>query len=285
MSTRRALLVTFVTTSLAACTGTTSPSSQIVHETQDPSEPSPILPATPVTPVEAEPPAPLAGCARVGIGLDLNALPTGSSAASIDGYTRTRAAEFTALAPDDVTVELGFYSGVSVFEASLRAASNDRAIEQCNVMTAAFIPTVPGRPGSRESGGSVHEPCGPCPETCPDAYTLAVAWAKQKWPDSNVGRDAFEPGDSIEPIDLDRDGIPDLVLRHGSGSRNATHLVFWMRGGCPTYVGEFPASPLFGYACLTETHNGLCDLTASELMIHGEDQRSTYRFDGTSYQR
>jgi hypothetical protein len=114
----------------------------------------------PVPTTEAAAPG---GCAEVGIGLDLRALPTGSDQRDIQWYTQGQASDFEALAPAGVRVELFVASGgVSTFDARIFASSGSEALRHCRAMTEAFIPKAPGRPGSDESGGSVTSPCEPC---------------------------------------------------------------------------------------------------------------------------
>jgi hypothetical protein len=149
------------------------------------------------------------------------------------------------------------------------------------VASVAEAPTPAGADGRTERSASP-EAVTEAAEDCPDAESLAVQWAEKRWPDSAVSRDRFERDDQ-QSIDLDSDGVEDVVLRHGDATRNTEHLVFHMVDGCPVFVGQFPASSLFGYACLSAQSHGLCDISASMLMIHGEDQSTTYRFDGARY--
>lgn len=104
-------------------------------------------------------------CVIVSVGLSLQALPQPASPSSIDMYTRSRAEELRELLPDAVEVELLFSSGITVFDAKLFGASLADTLTTCETAVAAFIPTVPGRPGTRSSGGSVLDGCRACEPT------------------------------------------------------------------------------------------------------------------------
>jgi hypothetical protein len=101
----------------------------------------------------------------VSLGLSLQALPQPASASSIEMYTRSRADELRDLVPDAVEVELLFSPGASVFDAKLFGPSLAETLTTCEAAVAAFIPTVPGRPGTRGSGGSVLDGCRACAST------------------------------------------------------------------------------------------------------------------------
>lgn len=87
-----------------------------------------------------------------------------------------------------------------------------------------------------------------------------------------------------EPLDVDGDGHPDVVLVR-RGTTNVVHFVFVTKDACPHLVGEIVAAEILGIECLGTSHHGLCDVTASRLMIHGENERSTWIFSGTRYEQ
>jgi hypothetical protein len=91
----------------------------------------------------------------------------------------------------------------------------------------------------------------------------------------------FELAD--EQPDLDGDGRTDIVLV-GNGYRNAEHYFFVLRDGCADLVGVMSASTMMGFYCGTERTNGLCDIGIGRMMVHGETERSTYKFNGTTYE-
>jgi len=114
-----------------------------------------------------------------------------------------------------------------------------------------------------------------------DHCAPAVALAQTEHPGA---REASRILRSDTPLDLDRDGVRDCVLTTGEFGRNATYYLYVMRP-VPRYVGAIAASPLVGrLACRTgAVTEGLCELRAGEMMIHGETQTTSYRFDGRAY--
>lgn len=111
-----------------------------------------------------------------------------------------------------------------------------------------------------------------CAAAVDQAVALVGGGAQPDW---------FEHDD--DPPDLDGDGRADIVLV-GHGSRNAEHYFFVLRGGCAELAGVITASIVMGYGCRAEQTNGLCDLHIGRMMVHGETEHSTYKFDGTRYE-
>jgi|GEM_PF-4097545 len=109
---------------------------------------------------------------------------------------------------------------------------------------------------------------------------LALSSAQQMFPNKSWR--------SVEQknLDLNGDGIFDCILSHRESSKNASVLLYLSTDMEPTYVGTVDANILFGgLDCLDESVHGLCTISASILMIHGETQISTYLFDGEKYLR
>ena len=137
-------------------------------------------------------------------------------------------------------------------------------------------PSTPSRPSERRAS------CTTPAEDAARRMHDEVARRNPDVPPDRIGVevDHFSPVE--ESYDLDDDGSPDVVLRH-LGGRNTEHFVYQVKDGCGRFVGGFLASTLFPPACLHTKTNGLCDLGVSRLMIHGETEHSTYKFDGKEY--
>lgn len=103
-------------------------------------------------------------CVSVGIGLDLRALPQPAPAEGITLYAGGQADDFRRLAGASTRVEVYAQEGIAAFTAKMYGADAAALLRECESMSAKFMPTVPGHPLSKESGGSVSSPCAPCPK-------------------------------------------------------------------------------------------------------------------------
>lgn len=124
----------------------------------------------------------------------------------------------------------------------------------------------------------------PTPERAPAPKPQGACNAREQAAElSGVGAESLNEEKPISEgdFDFDGDGVDDIVWRFGSA--NADHYLFVRDEPCPRFVGKIPAALVFGLGCLSEKHNGLCIITASILMIHGESVRQDYAFDGTAY--
>ncbi len=165
------LVATFA---LAACAGNANPDATTPPGPSTPSPP-PTSPAPVPDTADAQIPdtadaqAPAVrsnrACAEVTIGLDLRALPTGTTTQDITRYTRARADELRNMAGPSAAPLIYIAEGVSTFRAELFADTERDAIATCRDVSWRFIPTVPGHPLSREPGGSIMSPCRPCART------------------------------------------------------------------------------------------------------------------------
>ncbi len=100
----------------------------------------------------------------------------------------------------------------------------------------------------------------------------------------SVSADAFGSPDFFAPFDLNDDGMPDCALRY----RGSIQLLFVATAEDRSefrYVGEVTSdgTVAYGFLCVGDPKHGMCSLSASQHMIHGESQIRSYEFDGTKY--
>jgi hypothetical protein len=108
-------------------------------------------------------PAPtVKACAAVSMGLDLRALPRGSTIEDIDLFVRGEAWE---MAGTQVANSPRVYtmSGVGAFDVAFDDQSSGEAHARCHAAVAAYLPKAPTNAGSTESAASVTTPCRDCP--------------------------------------------------------------------------------------------------------------------------
>jgi hypothetical protein len=103
------------------------------------------------------------GCARTSIGLDLRALPTGTSSSGIEMFGRGEASDFVGLAPASAAPQIFMTPGTASFVAVFEAASDVDAKAQCEQTVAAYLPTGPRLPILMTPAAHVTEACGTCP--------------------------------------------------------------------------------------------------------------------------
>jgi hypothetical protein len=130
----------------------------------------------------------------------------------------------------------------------------------------------------------------PPPAGCASIVEQATAWVRDEQRGRGIaGADEIrvelaqlEPARDL--IDLDADGTPELVLVFLDTGRNADHFLYAERDGCPLrLVGVVNLWSVAGIACRRVPERPLCDLHVNQLMIHGDQQASTWQFDGTRY--
>jgi len=114
---------------------------------------------------------------------------------------------------------------------------------------------------------------------CPDPITQAETWMR----DGKIHMEPDEFAPFSDSVDLDGDGSPELVLARLDYGRNAEHYFYLEREGCPTLVAVIHLWAVSGVGCHRIPGQPLCDLLTSELMVHGDQQASTWHFDGTHY--
>jgi hypothetical protein len=89
---------------------------------------------------------------------------------------------------------------------------------------------------------------------------------------------------SHSTLDLDGDGQYDCIVGLGGFSSNSQVYLYLNREQQSKYVGRVDSNLLVGpVSCLSSSHNGLCDIQAGVLMIHGEAKMQSYHFNGTEY--
>jgi len=124
---------------------------------------------------------------------------------------------------------------------------------------------------------------------CPDPITQAETWMRDEQrargmegaEKIRMEPDEFAP--FSDSVDLDGDGMPELVLAHLDYGRNAEHYFYLEREGCPTLVAVIHLWAVSGVGCQRISGQPLCELLTNELMVHGDQQASTWHFDGTHY--
>ena len=150
-------------------------------------------------------------------------------------------------------------------------------------------PTVVTPPATTDAAPEATAPSN-CKSTATD---LALQWIDR---DMAARHANYKPGShgltaasfkaAHKQPDLNGDGTSDTVIHDGaSGLRSARHFFFVIDGGCPKFVGTISFSPLLGHYCRTTRHNGLCELRVARMMIHGETETSTWRYNGVTYER
>jgi hypothetical protein len=149
---------------LLGCNGNRPTTTEANHTTSPVSSPKNegVPKPTAKEPPSEPPPAGPEQCVEVDIGLDLRALPHPVSEGHIRMYTRGQAQDFRELAPADVRIEIYVIDGVAAFAAKLYASEEVDLMATCTSMAEKFVPTVPGHPLSRSSGGSITTPCHVC---------------------------------------------------------------------------------------------------------------------------
>ncbi|MEM7153684.1 MAG: hypothetical protein AAF799_12630 [Myxococcota bacterium] len=91
----------------------------------------------------------------------------------------------------------------------------------------------------------------------------------------------FEP--AWTDVDLDDDGVLDLVLAYRNYGENVDHFFYRIRRGCPRLVGRINFWIVSGIGCRRDEGQKMCDLHVHQLMVHGDEQESVWRFDGKRY--
>ena len=84
-------------------------------------------------------------------------------------------------------------------------------------------------------------------------------------------------------VDLDDDGVPDLVLAYRNYGENVDHFIYRIRRDCPRLVGQINFWSVSGIGCRRVEGQKMCDLHVNQLMVHGDEQQSVWRFDGKRY--
>ena len=155
------------------------------------------------------------------------------------------------------------------------------------VCVACKKPPVGGQEGSDsglEYGSKTAPPAKPKPaglET--QRCAAALELARSSHPHITVARASVnEPKWSF---DLNLDGTKDCLLTTGESGRNSEYFLYVMGPAEPRFVGSVRANTLVGspYCDPSKVSHGYCEIRAGELMIHGETQTTTYRFDGERY--
>jgi hypothetical protein len=122
------------------------------------------------------------------------------------------------------------------------------------------------------------------PDPCAPALTAVAQLWKARNP--GAGNPTFEgaTGNALDgDHDFNGDGTADCAV--GTGGPERWLFLTAHPGEAPTFVGTVIADDLFGFSCLSNATNGLCDISASQRMIHGETQIRRYAFDGKVYRQ
>jgi hypothetical protein len=129
----------------------------------------------------------------------------------------------------------------------------------------------------------------PPPAGCSGIVEQATAWVRDEQHRRGIeGAEKIQVElEHLEPardlVDLDADGTPELVLAYLDTGHNADHFIYAERDGCPRLVGVVNYWSVSGIGCRRVPERPLCDLHVSQLMVHGDQQGSTWQFDGTRY--
>ncbi|MBI5501740.1 MAG: hypothetical protein HY907_15960 [Deltaproteobacteria bacterium] len=102
-----------------------------------------------------------AGCVAARVGLDLRALPVGTSTSGIDMFVAGQIDDIRRLVPAGVSAEFFVTSGVSSFDAVFRAGTPEDAAAACRRTLDAWLPTAPRLPVIMEPAATAG-PCEPC---------------------------------------------------------------------------------------------------------------------------
>lgn len=126
--------------------------------------PAPRAPAPPARPVaprpapDAPPPSPHR-FVEAELGLDLRALPTGSTPDMIDTYVLAQGDDLRALAPAGVDVEIRHVPGWGVLVTRFRAPELAAAHTACERTVAAYLAHAPQLPVIHAPGAQLTTPC------------------------------------------------------------------------------------------------------------------------------
>lgn len=140
------------------------------HSSPAPAAPPPVAarasePTAPRPPETSEPraasPGP-AACAEVHIGLDLRALPRGTSPSGIDMFVLGQASDLAGKAPSGAPPEIRTMPGAGLFDAVFRGAAPVDEVERCAQTVAAYLATAPLLPILMEPAAQVITACRPC---------------------------------------------------------------------------------------------------------------------------
>lgn len=129
----------------------------------------------------------------------------------------------------------------------------------------------------------------PPPAGCSGIVDQATAWVRDEQRSRGIdGAERIQVElEQLEPardlVDLDADGTPELVLVYLDTGRNADHFIYAERDGCLRLVGVLNHWSVTRMGCRRVPERPLCDLHVSQLMVHGDQQSSTWQFDGTRY--
>ena len=140
---------------------------------------------------------------------------------------------------------------------------------------------APAEAAPLETGEAKSKP-GPCD---PAVAAAVEIWKAENDP-SRGSPPQFEASqeDAVDGVyDFNGDGTADCALDPGWDERWI--FVAPRPGEDWLFAGVIVADDLFGFACLSTTTNGLCNISGSQQMIHGESQIRTYAFDGTRYRQ
>ena len=138
---------------------------------------------------------------------------------------------------------------------------------------------------SDDAAQVVHQNSAPFAED-PCAAAIAFAARTIEIDGTAVEESFFKIAPSAEPFDFNQDGQRDCVL--SGASRNFVFIGQPKQASSFQYVGEIIADTEFDRVrihCSAVMKKGLCALSGSQRMIHGETQTRNYEFDGTQYQQ
>lgn len=140
--------------------------------------------------------------------------------------------------------------------------------------------TAPARPGPASTESDATRPIE---SWCAQARERVLAPFRQSYSNPTaIGDVTPDDFDCEVAPDLDGDGIADFLVSLAQSTRGRALFLF-LRHESAIYVGMIRADDEHAFHCMTTRTRGFCDISASELMIHGDTQTIVYRFDGSLY--
>ncbi|MBI2893409.1 MAG: hypothetical protein HYY06_07640 [Deltaproteobacteria bacterium] len=104
-----------------------------------------------------------AACAEVQIGLDLRALPTGTSDSGMRMFVLGEADDLSSNAPAGPRPTIRVTPGTTVFAAAFGGTDDADAVSRCERTVTAYLPTAPRLPILMAPAARVITACRPCP--------------------------------------------------------------------------------------------------------------------------